>query len=207
MEFKDIIRQLRMEKNMSQTQLAAILDRGDSAIRMWESGKSKPDMDTVLRLCEIFNCSIDYMFGKSIGKTFEIDDIIKRTGLDEESIRILSNYLLEKAFGLNGAVELRVINAIIKEKDLLNALVYYLYHRLDKGLFYVTFSEDLDSEKDCRVKSIPIKFYIEDSMNAEEDMQAMTFVKVDENNMKHFLKMALDNELEKLYEKIHKTGE
>ena len=83
MEFKDRIRDLRMKKEMSQTQLAAILNKGDSAIRMWELGKSKPDMDTVLKLCDIFECSIDYLFGRS--ELLNVEQI-KKVSMDSEYI-------------------------------------------------------------------------------------------------------------------------
>lgn len=63
MEFKDRISELRLEKGMTHSQLAALIERGESAVRMWEAGKSKPDMDTVLKLKEIFDCSIDCLFG------------------------------------------------------------------------------------------------------------------------------------------------
>ena len=71
MEFRDRIKKMRTEKGMTHAQLAAMIERGESAVRMWEAGKSKPDMDTVLKLCEIFECSIDYMFGMSDFVTME----------------------------------------------------------------------------------------------------------------------------------------
>ena len=67
-KFSERIRGLRMEKGLSQTQLAAVLDRGDSAIRMWELGKSKPDMDTSIKLSSVFGVTLDYIFGLSDDK-------------------------------------------------------------------------------------------------------------------------------------------
>lgn len=67
MEFKDRIRQLRIEKDMSPAQLAAIFDnkKSEAAIRAWELGRSKPDADTLLILAQHFDCSTDYLLGIS----------------------------------------------------------------------------------------------------------------------------------------------
>lgn len=66
MEFKDIIRQLRNERNMNTTQLATQFEKTEAAIRAWESGRSKPDADTLIKLGEYFNCSTDFLLGLSI---------------------------------------------------------------------------------------------------------------------------------------------
>ena len=63
MEFKDRIKALRNEKNLTQTQLASYLDKGESAVRMWEIARSKPDVDTLIKLSQYFECSTDYLLG------------------------------------------------------------------------------------------------------------------------------------------------
>lgn len=65
MEFKDRLKQLRNEHGLSAAQLAAQFDKSESAIRMWELGRSKPDADTLIALATCFNCSIDYLLGVS----------------------------------------------------------------------------------------------------------------------------------------------
>ena len=91
MEFKDRIRELRLEKGMTHSQLAALIERGESAVRMWEAGKSKPDMDTVLKLKEIFDCSIDYLFGFAEYKQPDESFIGRATGLSGKAIQTLIN--------------------------------------------------------------------------------------------------------------------
>lgn len=69
MEFKDIIKKLRNEKGLNTTQLAGLFEKTEAAIRAWESGRSKPDADTLIRLAEYFECSTDYLLGLSDFKT------------------------------------------------------------------------------------------------------------------------------------------
>jgi len=65
MEFRDRIKQLRNEKNMSAIALAKDLNKSESAIRMWETDRAKPDADTLIELSKYFECTTDYLLGLS----------------------------------------------------------------------------------------------------------------------------------------------
>lgn len=79
MEFKDRIKFLRKEAHMTTTALAAELNKSDTAIRMWEIGKSKPDADTLIRLSSFFHCSTDYLLGCSDFKNKESWQVLEDT--------------------------------------------------------------------------------------------------------------------------------
>jgi transcriptional regulator with XRE-family HTH domain len=63
------IRELRVEKGITQSELAELLDKTCSAPRMWELGKSMPDAATIKKLASFFGCSSDYLLGISDFKT------------------------------------------------------------------------------------------------------------------------------------------
>ena len=63
MEFRDIVKHLRIEKSLSQAALAKKFNKSESAIRAWETGRAKPDADTLILLASFFNCSVDYLLG------------------------------------------------------------------------------------------------------------------------------------------------
>ncbi|MCL2367648.1 MAG: helix-turn-helix domain-containing protein, partial [Oscillospiraceae bacterium] len=65
MEFKDRIKALRVERNMTQSQVAAMLGKSEGAVRAWEIERSKPDIDTLIILAEYFKCTTDYLLGLS----------------------------------------------------------------------------------------------------------------------------------------------
>lgn len=65
MEFKNRIRALRERQGLSAAQLAATFNKSEGAIRMWETGKTKPDADTLIKLSLLFGVSADYMLGLS----------------------------------------------------------------------------------------------------------------------------------------------
>ncbi|MCL2861820.1 MAG: helix-turn-helix domain-containing protein [Firmicutes bacterium] len=61
--FKDIIKDLRRQKNLTQEELAKALDCTHSRISYWESGKRLPDYDALKRLSLFFDVPADYLLG------------------------------------------------------------------------------------------------------------------------------------------------
>ncbi len=59
------IRELRKERKMTQTQLAELLATTQDTVSLWELGKSYPDIPSLVRLCDIFDVSADYLLGRS----------------------------------------------------------------------------------------------------------------------------------------------
>ena len=59
------IKQLREENNWTQLDLSKKMDCAMSSIAMYENESRKPSMEVLLKLSEIFDCSIDYILGKS----------------------------------------------------------------------------------------------------------------------------------------------
>lgn len=57
------IAKLRTEKGISQEKLAEMLDVTRQAVTKWENGKSNPDTENLIRLAEIFGCSLDELCG------------------------------------------------------------------------------------------------------------------------------------------------
>lgn len=57
------LRELRTDKQMSMKQLAVAIGTTDAAISNWENGINEPKISYVIRLCEFFNVSADYLLG------------------------------------------------------------------------------------------------------------------------------------------------
>jgi len=130
MEFKDRIRELRTTTNISATDLAAGLGKSVSAIRMWETGKAKPDADTLLKLTDFFQVSADYLLGKDECKTPEDKKIKELLGLTDSSIDILKNAQQMKGVVLDLEDKLFVINHIIDTmniSDYIKIMHMYLF--------------------------------------------------------------------------------
>jgi transcriptional regulator with XRE-family HTH domain len=61
------IKFLRNELGLTQEQLANKLPnvKGKSSIANYENGSNLPSDEVKLKMCEIFNCSLDYLMGKT----------------------------------------------------------------------------------------------------------------------------------------------
>ena len=65
MDIKDRLKALRVLNGLSAAQLAVEFGKSESAVRMWETGRSKPDADTLIKLAQFFECTTDYLLGLS----------------------------------------------------------------------------------------------------------------------------------------------
>lgn len=50
---------------MSQARLGEALSVSQDTISLWETGKSLPDIETLVRICAIFDVTSDYLLGLS----------------------------------------------------------------------------------------------------------------------------------------------
>lgn len=70
------IKQLREEFDMTQQELADKLDGAKSTIAMYEREERKPSLEVLVKLSDIFDCSIDYILCKSdIRNSSQIDPL------------------------------------------------------------------------------------------------------------------------------------
>lgn len=63
------IKQLREELKISQNELAKKLNKTQQMISLYENGTYEPDLDGYILMSKLFNCSIEYIAGKSDIKT------------------------------------------------------------------------------------------------------------------------------------------
>lgn len=59
----DKLKQLREERNISQSQLGEIIGAARSTICQYEAGKREPDLETLIKLADYFQVSVDYLIG------------------------------------------------------------------------------------------------------------------------------------------------
>lgn len=62
------IKNLRQQKNITQTELGNYLDVQKSTISMYENNKSNPDLETIKKIANYFNVTVDYLLGNETEK-------------------------------------------------------------------------------------------------------------------------------------------
>lgn len=62
--FPQRLKELRKEKGYTQEQMANILEIGQSAYAKWENGKTEPSFESLVKLVDFFEVSLDWLFGR-----------------------------------------------------------------------------------------------------------------------------------------------
>lgn len=65
--FAENLKNLRKSKGLTQVQFAQIFQISSGTIAMWETGKRTPDTETLKRIAQYFNVSIDYLLDNQKG--------------------------------------------------------------------------------------------------------------------------------------------
>jgi len=63
--FGEKLKELREDRGLRQEDIGALFGFGKSTVSQWESGKSQPEFDIVVKLADFFKVSIDYLMGRN----------------------------------------------------------------------------------------------------------------------------------------------
>ena len=63
-KFKDILREIRLERGISQVLLANKLGVSKGIISMWENGQREPTLSSIISIADFFGVTIDYLVGR-----------------------------------------------------------------------------------------------------------------------------------------------
>lgn len=104
------LRDIRKQQGLTQDKLAHKLNVVRSTIAMYETGASEPDFQTLRRISEILNVSVDYLLGLSndphmsesilIPIYREIKKNFDSTNIDEDNVINYVEYSTLNAFGM-----------------------------------------------------------------------------------------------------------
>lgn len=64
MDFHTNLRTLINEKTLTQKTIAENFNTTQQTISRWLNGKNEPDISTLIKLADYFDCSIDYLVGR-----------------------------------------------------------------------------------------------------------------------------------------------
>jgi len=59
------LKELRNEKELTQTDVAKVMNVNHSTVCYWERGKSSPDIYELIRLADFFGVTTDYLLGRT----------------------------------------------------------------------------------------------------------------------------------------------
>ena len=77
------LRELRERENMTQRQVAAVINVRNTAVSQYERGDRQLDPDKICALCDLFGCTADYLLGRSSAPD---------PAVTEEDVRLIAAY-------------------------------------------------------------------------------------------------------------------
>ena len=75
MSISNVIKELRLKKEITQEELAKKLNISTQAVSKWENGGS-PDIDMIPAIAEYFDVSIDYLFERKKIYSKDVEKVI-----------------------------------------------------------------------------------------------------------------------------------
>lgn len=90
MSFSEKLQRLRKNKNISQEELAEIMNVSRQAVSKWESGQSIPDIDKLVEISNYFNVSVDNLLKDE-------KEIIQKDLLETKEVKTSNNLFNSKA--------------------------------------------------------------------------------------------------------------
>ena len=78
------LKTLRIEKKLTQKQIADRIGLAISAVSSYESGTRYPSYDVLIKLAQIFHVSTDYLLGMTDKRNIDV------TGLNDNEIELIS---------------------------------------------------------------------------------------------------------------------
>lgn len=116
------IKSLREELNMTQQELADKIGGAKSTIAMYEKGDRKPSLEVLIKLSKLFDCSMDYLMGRSDYKTNKESFTHYKKRVFSDAFIKVSPYLLDLGFSTEQVLELEEMLVSIKDSNSFNKL-------------------------------------------------------------------------------------
>ncbi|MBQ3234983.1 MAG: helix-turn-helix transcriptional regulator [Clostridia bacterium] len=108
----DTIKELRVENNLTQKELADKIGVTNKSIWAYETGYAIPPIETLIKLADVFNCSLDYLVGRENELGYILTDNSESTLTEDEKFLLYAYRKLED-----------------KDKKVLNKLLIALIER------------------------------------------------------------------------------
>lgn len=109
MDLGNRLKDLREEMNLTREELAYKLNISYSAVSKYETNVRFPDKETLYKLADYFNVSVDYLLGRSDirkieTKAYHSNDL---SGLPDEAIKQIDDYIdfIKQKYNSDGSLK------------------------------------------------------------------------------------------------------
>lgn len=90
---KEQLKKLRESRKLTKKQVATLLDISERAYLTYEYGEREPRLETLQKLADFYNVSLDYLVGREIGEPETIEKLVSEFNMTALEKEILEGYL------------------------------------------------------------------------------------------------------------------
>ena len=85
------LRDLREDRDLRQVDVSEAVGIDQRTLSNYETGKTNPDSFAIIKLCDFYNVSADYLLGRDFNGNSTKDEIIDRLEKVQKEISIIMN--------------------------------------------------------------------------------------------------------------------
>jgi transcriptional regulator with XRE-family HTH domain len=118
-DFGTTIRRLRKQKKLTQKELSDMLGIKQTTYSDWESGKTEPKINVLIRFAELYHTTTDKLLGVDF---FRTEGTINPFA--DSNLTNLSNFSIEQMYSLKKSILIDLlINGVEKTKEVKDSLI------------------------------------------------------------------------------------
>ena len=85
------LRDLREDRDLRQIDVSKAIGIDQRTLSNYETGKTNPDSFAIIKLCDFYNVSADYLLGRESNTSTTTDEIVTRLEKIQEEISLIMN--------------------------------------------------------------------------------------------------------------------
>ena len=85
------LRDLREDRDLRQIDVSKAIGIDQRTLSNYETGKTNPDSFAIIKLCDFYNVSADYLLGRESNTSTTTDEIVSRLEKIQEEISLIMN--------------------------------------------------------------------------------------------------------------------
>ena len=142
MNLDEKIKKIRKDNKMSQDDLAEVLNVTRQTISNWENGKNYPDIETLVKISDKFDISLDILLKENMKIVKEIDKNVKDTKKYKTILVAIIgiSVILVCAFGVYGIKYLNIKDKL--ENGFQETLEEYKFYKNRDGYYSMNYDEN-----------------------------------------------------------------
>ena len=158
MAFSDNLQFLRNRQGQTQEQLAEILEVSRQSVSKWESAQSFPEMDTILRICDLYQVNLDTLLRGSVE-----DSLVEDTAQYDQ---FMNRFSRRMAFAVGSIIAGVGLCGLLDAKGVSEYLIFAVLLLIVAVCVVVIVASSLQKENFSKQYPVITDFYTEQEKRA-----------------------------------------